>query len=226
MGDEVLAHAFGVGFKARKEAEGIDGLMYGHSTAVDCATTGGARCAEEFRFEWEVDDLCDPKSGMQQRRGQRRAWMAAHSGGGGVDEAIGMSEARVNSRCRADAVGVEGGAVMIDERGAAGIVGIEDCEMTDAHPEQRVSGCGASATGAELNNMRERGVWHGAEKTFAEAGPIGIVADALAVAKEDGVYGADCRCVGGDLVKERKDGLLAGMRDVKAGESLALRVLE
>ena len=82
------------------------------------------------------------------------------------------------------------------------------------------------AAGTEQADMAERDVAQSASKRRGEAGPIGIVADALAVPENDGVDRADRLGVGRKPVEQRQHGLLARMRDIDAGEPDRLRGVE
>ena len=64
--DEMAAHAFGVGLQAGKEAKGFHGLMDGHPAAIERGASGGARGAEEFGFQREIDYLGNPEIAAKQ----------------------------------------------------------------------------------------------------------------------------------------------------------------
>jgi hypothetical protein len=50
-GNEVAAHAFGVGFESGKRRSRFDGLMDGHTAAIERGTSGGAGGTQEFGFQ-------------------------------------------------------------------------------------------------------------------------------------------------------------------------------
>ena len=84
--------------------------------------------------------------------------------------------------------------------------------------EEGVGGVCSGTAGTELDDVIEGGVGEAVEEGLAEAEPVSIVAGAAARTEEDGVDGTDCRGVGGDFSEQGKDGLLAGVGDVEAGE--------
>lgn len=83
----------GVGFESGEEAKCFDGLMDGHSAAVERGTSGGAGGTDKFGLQWKIDDLGDPKIAAEQSRRQRDAWVPMHAGGRGVNQAVRGCEA-------------------------------------------------------------------------------------------------------------------------------------
>jgi hypothetical protein len=80
----------------------------------------------------------------------------------------------------------------------------------------------ARAACADLHYAIERHVAHLAPKRLGESGPVGVVADALALREHDRVDSAKRTGVVGELVEKCNDRLFAGVRDVETVEPRAL----
>lgn len=85
-------HPVGIGLASGEELEGLCGLVDGHSTAVQGAATECSCLDQQFRVEGSVDHVGDPKSWMQQFRGEWQPWVVGHARGGDMHESVGSHE--------------------------------------------------------------------------------------------------------------------------------------
>ena len=89
-------------------------------------------------------------------------------------------------------------------------VDVEQDQPLDALGEQRMGHCRAGAARAHLHHALARRAGQAAPKALGEAQAVGVVADAPAIAQHHGVHRADAACLGGEVIEQWDDRLLAG----------------
>jgi len=103
---------------------------------------------------------------------------------------------------------------------------VEDEQLVDALGEQGVGHGAAGAASAQLHYQPLGHVRQAAAKAFGEAQAVGVVAHGAAVGQHHGIHRADAARLGGEVVEQWDDRLLAGKGDVEAGEAGALGGLQ
>src|SRR6185295_8597125 len=184
---KVLLHALCIRRVPGEQLECSDCLPYRHAAAVEVAAAAFPRCAQPFGFQREINDLGDPLPGLDPGWIDRGPRMAGHADRACVDHAVGRGDRgtyvagmshRASAETRAKASGQGLGLCR---------VGVDERQLMRAQGENRVRDRRTGAAGTEQADMAERDIAQGASKWRGEAGPIGIVADALAVPENDGI---------------------------------------
>ena len=151
-----------------------------------------ARGAQQRGFQWEIDDLRDPKIGAQKADRHRRTRQLGHANRGAVHHTIGT-----NQRCFKCDAGPRAAIPVARPKCCGEVFGAPRFHVMDGQPadtlaEQRLGHGRPCAAGAELHDFAERGVRQAAGKTLGEARAIGVVADAAAALQHHGVHRAEC----------------------------------
>ena len=97
-------------------------------------------------------------------------------------------------------------------------VDIDNRDMLGTQGQHRVGHCRASPTRAKLHDMLSRRVGETPLKAPPKAGPVGVVAGAPALHKDDGVDRTDGARLAGELVEVRHNLLLERVGDVESVE--------
>jgi hypothetical protein len=126
-------------------------------------------------------------------------------------------------RCRVDQTVSSGDLrCQISTNGSATRLCVKQRQRAEAKSESGIRHGSPCTAGAKLDNAINLHAVHVTAKTLGEAGPVGVVADPLAVAQQNGIHRTERFCVLRQLRQMRNDRLLAGMGNREASESGAL----
>ncbi|CAM2155261.1 conserved hypothetical protein [Paraburkholderia tropica] len=219
---QMRVHALRVRLDAGEEAESVHGLIDRHAAAAERAAAACLGGFEQRRADREIDDVGHPQARVQILGGQRQPRQLGHAGRRAVNQAGGRRERRFERTARAHARLREAHLQFGGERVGARGVDVEQRERAGAHLQRRVRDRRARAARTQLHHRFERHVGQAALEGAREPRPVGVVADALAVAQQHRVDGAQRAGVVREFVEQLDHRLLAGIGDVQAVEAHAL----
>ena len=105
------------------------------------------------------------------------------------------------------------------QTGGPRAVHVEDRKLADTKRQGGMGDRGAGPARSQLNRPVALDVGQAAPEALGEAPPVGVVAVAAAVLEHDGIDRAQLAGIVGQLVQQRDDRLLAGIRHVEPVEA-------
>ena len=102
------------------------------------------------------------------------------------------------------------------------LVDVIDDQGLDAFSKKSVGHGGSRTASAKLQDCTGGNAREVAPERFGKSIAVGVVAEALAVAKDDGVHRSKGLSFLGKMVKQGENALFAGEGDVQAGKAHAL----